>query len=334
MLPFVHGDPERRAWIEVSGVNPDEVERLKPTLVAFLAFDRERTPRLAGTGFVVAGDTGLALVATAKHVLTEGVSQFQGLGRANAPSAIFVPDRTNVSTEPEYLKAVWLGGRSAGLLNIHFASYNGSADLAVCVIGPQEHEPPPFDPRSVPFHTELPSVGDPAQMVSIDAMSVAESEPPGDRTGQGQILTISRRLSIRLGVVTGVFPHGLRQYRWPCFTTSIPAEPGMSGGYVCIPKPGTTVAACGVVCADSSSDEARINQSLAGESIIGCTWPALGLPLPKHIGLPETQTLLEMVRNGDIPMPVGGVQHISLTTDAQGVQAIQFLGKPGTTSEV
>lgn len=324
MQPFVHGDPERRAWIEVSGANPGEVERLKPTLVAFLAFDRERTPRLAGTGFVIAGDAGLALVATAKHVLAEGVSQFQGLGRSSAPSAIFVPDRANLSLSPEHLKAVWVDGRSAGLLNIHCASYNASGDLAVCAIGPQVHEPPPFDPRSVPFHTELPSVGDPAQLVSIDEMTVAESEPPSDRTGQGQVLTIFRRLSIRLGVVTGVFPDGLRQYRWPCFTTSIPAEPGMSGGYVCIPKPGTTVAACGVVCADASSEEARVNQSLAGESIIGCTWPALGLPLPEHIGLPKTRTLLEMAKNGDIPMPVGGIEHISFTTNQRDQCRIVF----------
>ncbi|WP_127997174.1 trypsin-like peptidase domain-containing protein [Piscinibacter defluvii] len=333
MQPFVHGDPERRAWIEVSGANPDEVERLKPTLVAFLAFNRERTPRLAGTGFVIAGDPGLALVVTAKHVLAEGVSQFQGLGRTSAPSAIFVPDRPNLSLSPEHLKAVWVDGRSAGLLNIHCASYNASTDLAVCAIGPQEHKPPPFDPRAIPFHTALPRVGDPAQMVSIDEMSVAESEPPADRTGHGQVLMLSRRLSVRVGVVTGLFPHGLRQYRWPCFTTSIPAEPGMSGGYVCIPKPGSTVAACGVVCADASTDEARINQSLAGESIIGCTWPALGLPLPEHIGRPETRTLLEMAMNGDIPMPVGGVQHIGLTTDAQGKQAVHFRGMPGSASE-
>ncbi|MED5618128.1 trypsin-like peptidase domain-containing protein [Ideonella sp. BN130291] len=330
MQPFVHGDPERRAWIEVSSANPAEVERLKPTLVAFLAFDRERMPRLAGTGFVIAGDPGLALVATAKHVLTEGVSQFQGLGRTSSPSAIFVPDRINVSLSPEHLKAVWVDGRSAGLLDVHCASYNASHDVAVCAIGPQEREPPPFDPRSVPFHTELPSVGDPAQMVAIDEMKVGESEPPSDRTGQGQVLIVSRRVSIRLGVVTGVFPRGLRQYRWPCFTTSIPAEPGMSGGYLFIPKPGTTVAACGVVCADASSDEARINQSVAGESIIGCTWPALGLSLPEHIGQPKTRTLLEMAASGEIPMPVGGVEHIGFTTGAQGEQAIQFGGVPGT----
>jgi len=320
----VHGDPQRRAWVEVSGLNPNEVDRLKPTLVAFLAFDRDRIPRLAGTGFVIAGDKTTAIVTTAKHVLAEGVSQFQSLARPSAPSAIFVPERQSLSLSSEHLKAVWLDGRTAGLLNVLCASYNASTDLALCAITPQEHEPPPFEPKAIPFHTRFPRIGDPAQMVSIDQMSVTESDPPSDRTGQGQVIEIPRRLSIRLGVVTGVFPNGLRQFGWPCFTTSIPAEPGMSGGYICIPEAGTTVAACGVVCADASPEESRLNQMIAGESIIGCSWPGLALPLPEYVGQSQTRTLLEMARNGDIPMPLGGIDHIIATTDDHGKQTLQF----------
>ena len=319
------GDPARRAWIEVSGANESEVERLKPTLVAFLAFDRQRKPRLAGTGFVIAGDSGLALVATARHVLAEGVSQFQELARASVPSALFVPTRQSVSLNSEHVKAVWVDGRSAGLLNIVCASYNASTDLAICAIVPQEHEPPPFNPMSVPFHTKMPCVGDAAQMVSIDQMTAIETEPPADRSGQGQVLTISRRVSIRLGIVTGVYLQGTRQYKWPCFTTSIPAEPGMSGGFVCLPEPGTAVAACGVVCADASSDQARSNQMIAGESIIGCTWPALALPLPENIGQPATRTLLKMAQQGNIPAPVGGTTHIILRPGENGQHTIQYV---------
>lgn len=70
-------DPEGRWWVEVSGANPGIVDSLKPALVAFMGFDRDRLPQIAGTGFIISGDSEKAIVLSAKHVLTEGITRIQ-----------------------------------------------------------------------------------------------------------------------------------------------------------------------------------------------------------------------------------------------------------------
>jgi hypothetical protein len=158
-------------------------------------------------------------------------------------------------------------------------------------------------------------------MVSLDGMTIDEHVPPTDASGKGQTIAITRRVSIRVGVVTGVYPDGLRHYRWPCFTTSIPAEPGMSGGFVTLPREGKTIAACGIICADSSADEARANSSQCGESIIACAWPALALRAPEAMpSIPTTPTLTlhEMMLTGRMDTAVGGIDRIEIIEQENG----------------
>ena len=327
----IPNDPLGRDWIEVSGTSPALVEQFRPTLVAFLAFDRDRVPSLAGTGFIIAGLSDLALIITAKHVLSEGVMRIQRPTPRHAPSALFVTSSSTIpSLSPERLKVAWMGTQSAGLLNVVHASYNDSTDLACCVVTLQELDPPPFAPMSVPLQTTSPTVGDVVQMVTLDGMDVTELTVPFDHTGKGQEFRVTRRVSIRIGTVTAVYPTGYRQYSWPCFTTSIPAEPGMSGGFVYLPVHGTTVAACGVVCADNSTDEARASNFLVGESVVACAWPSLALRVP--ITIPSaptsgTRTLLEMVVSGDMDPPVGGVDHIRVVSLSDGNCVIKNQGQ-------
>ena len=221
---------------------------------------------------------------------------------------------------PTASKGVLDGIRVIGLLNVG-RSFSSATDVAACIIAHQEIDPTPFAPTSVPLHTILPRVGETIQMVSIDKMDTTELAPPEDSTGKGQRLSIFRHLSTRVGTVTGVFPHGYRQHNWPCFTTSIPAEPGMSGGFVFLPTDGAPVAACGVVSADSFSGEARTVQNQSGNSIIPCSWPALGLSMPQAIGGPDhssSRLLLDMVKSGDVPEPLGGVSHLRIVKTTDG----------------
>ena len=69
----IPNDPLSRWWVDVSSANPAIVDGLRPSLVAFLAFDHGHVPSLAGSGFVIAGGSDLAIVISAKHVLSEGV---------------------------------------------------------------------------------------------------------------------------------------------------------------------------------------------------------------------------------------------------------------------
>ena len=309
------GDPFGRNWIELAGANPSLVDQYRPSLVAFVAFDRNQRAHLVGTGFVIGGSPDFAMVVTAKHVL-EGVAGIQR------------PERqANLKLGARDFRAIWMGSKTAAFLHVIHVAYNSSTDLAVCLVAPQEIDRASFAPNWIPLHPVLPRVGDQVQMVSADKMEIEELTPPSDPFGKDHHLSIFRRVSIRVGTVTGVYLDGHRQYRWPCFTTNIPAEPGMSGGFVCRPVGGAIVAASGVVSADSFSGQARADQMEGGCSVIACSWPAFALPIPREFGSPNgyvMRSLLDMVREGDMPEPPGGVAHLELISTADGTTQIGF----------
>src|SRR5713101_1118995 len=204
-MPIPH-DPLCRWWVEASAENPAQVEALRPSLLAFTAFGPGREPGFAGSGFVIA--------------------RMQRPSAAHAPSALFIPANLNKpSLDPEKLKVTWMGARHANMMNVLHVGYNETLDIACCVIAPQELHAAPFQPVSIPVDTAVPNVEEMVHMASLDNMTIDELVPPTDASGIGQTISLTRRVSIRIGVVTGIYPGGLRQYRWPCFTTSIPAEP-------------------------------------------------------------------------------------------------------------
>lgn len=307
--------------MEIAGNNPGLVDSFRPTLVAFLAFDRDRIPQLVGTGFVVAAEAQFALVISARHVFTEGVLRAQRPVPGHAPSALVIHLHDRIpSIEAERLKIMWMGSTSSAMLNAVHVNYNDTFDVASCVVMPQEGESIP-QRVSIPLDTDEPSVGDVVHLVAMEGMEVEELTQPQDRNGRGQEISIFRRISIRVGVVTAVYPRGFRQYGWPCFTTSIPAKSGMSGGFVYFPREGITIAACGIVCADNSTDEAHCDFFQCGESVIASAWPALSLQVPSAVPCrpnSETYTLLEMIRLGRMPQPLGGIEHISILASDNG----------------
>jgi hypothetical protein len=315
-------DPLQRWWMEVGPENRNLVEELRPTLLAFMAFGPGREASLAGSGFIIAGNREFALAITAKHVLTEGVGRTQTPWSRHAASAVFVnPGAPALTLEPQKLKLVWMGSQHADMMNVGHVGYNDSLDIACCVVTPQEGESLSFQPITIPIDTAVPLVGDPVHMVSLDGMTINEHVLPTDASGNGQTIAITRRVSVRIGIVTGVYAGGLRHYRWPCFTTSIPAEPGMSGGFVMLPRDGKAIAACGIVCADSSADEARTNFVQCGESIIACAWPALSLRVPDtmpSVPTTPTMTLYEMMRTGRMDKAIGGIDQIEMIERENG----------------
>lgn len=314
-------DPEKRWWVEAAESNPGLVDSFRSVLVAFLAFDRDKTPYVAGTGFIVAAASQFVLVVSAKHVFSEGVLRAQRPTPGHAPSAMFVHPRDRIpSIEPDRLKVMWRSSVTAAMLNAVHNNYNHAFDIASCILVLQQTEL--ITPRvAIPLDIDEPSVGAVVHMVSLDGLQVEEATPPQDSDGKGQIISTTCRVSIRVGVVTAIYPKGFRQYRWPCFTTSIPAEPGMSGGFVYFPRGGVKIAACGVVCADNSMNEARHDFSQCGESVIALAWPALSLRLPLKLPSEQTDpghTLHEMIHLGHVPPPLGDLNRIRLLETGDG----------------
>lgn len=299
----ISNDPSNRKWLDVSSVNPNLVNEFRPTIVSFLAFDRKKNTKLLGTGFIIAGDEQCAIVLTAKHVL-DGVQQFQKPNPLHAPSALSeFTTQPKVSLNPSDLKVVWMGQKNALMMNVVHASFTEQLDIACCIVMPQKIDK--FLPYSVLLDCRIPSVGDTVHMISGAGMDVSETSSPNVQDGLGLTLSIKRSVNIRIGSVTGVYEGGYRQYKFPCFTTSIPAEPGMSGGFVYLPKDGDTVAACGVVSSDVSTISAKNNMFHSGDSLIACTWPSLGLRIPEIITTDDTasiKTIYEMIQMGNIPV--------------------------------
>lgn len=316
----IPNDPQNRYWVDVSSDNPKLVDVFRPCLVAFLAFDRGRMPGLAGTGFVIAASTGHAIIITAKHVLTEGILNIQRPVPRHAPSALFVPASSKTPLlHEENLRALWMGAESGDMLYARHFTYHDSLDIACCIFEPQESYATQFKPIAIPLDTARPSVGDVVHMVSQCGMNISNRSPPVDVSGAGQIFTVHRRVSIRVGIVTAIYPQGFRQYPWQCFTTSIPAEPGMSGGFIYLPHDGMPVAACGIVCADNSTHDAYTDYSLCGESVIACAWPTLSLKVPKYCANNAPLcSLFEMMKEGAIPTAIGGIDHIQIINRGDG----------------
>jgi hypothetical protein len=322
------GDLLKRYWIELGGVNSHLVDQFRPVTITFLAFDKDKSISpltTVGTGFIVGvgADMGLAMVITAKHVL-DGIHQVQSPRSRHAASTPpeFVPGTaTQMTLAPEKLKVAWMGSSDAGMMNVAWASYSTSHDIASCVITPQAEDPPPFQPNVVLMDMRIPSVGEIVHIVSIDNQSATELTAPEDRTGKGQVLRVNRRVSIRRGTVTGVHLQGFGQYKWPCFTTSIPVSGGMSGGLVYVPRDGQTIAACGVVCADLDPYQSQTDQTQCGSSVIGCIWPVLALRMPDTLPAPAnapTHTVLDLIKAHRVSMPMGGVDGFRTETQPNG----------------
>ena len=298
-------DPLNRKWLDLTSTNPHLVNDFRPTLVTFMGWDRSKRAKAMGTGFLVGGDKHRAIVFTAKHVL-HGARDFQRPVPLSATSALpeFRIER-RVSIEPSDLQALWMGQEDPLMMKVVYVVYPEKLDIAFCVL--ISENPDKFSPAHLPLDLQTPSIGDTVHMVSCWQNKVSESVPPQKPDGFGHILNIERGVNIRIGNVTGVYEAGLRQYNFPCFTTSIPAEPGMSGGLVYLPKDGNTVAACGIVCGDNPTtemeDKVRKSQLKSGESVIACTWPALGLTVPKGIPCDEAipkKTFYDLIKAGEM----------------------------------
>jgi hypothetical protein len=325
------GDPLDRWWIEAEQ-DSQAVTDFKQCILTLLAFGPDKEPKLVGSAFVIGHGEWFALALTAGHVLPLGVHRSQRPTPRHAASSIFVPPSwSEPSLDPKKLMAFWMGPNNGLALNLLHVSYNDGLDLSCFIATPQPTGD--FRPAMIPLSIEVPKVGDRVHLVSNDALECVETAPPVDRDGRGHEIQISRRLSARVGIVTGVYPNGFRQYRWPCFTTSIPVRGGMSGGFAYLPREGAPVAACGVVSADHSEPEAHLRFTVAGESVVACAWPALLLSVPPRVSRdepnPPLKTIYEMMQSGAITPPIGGLEPVELINEPGGGLTMRLHTRPG-----
>ena len=298
-------DPLNRAWIELAQSNPDLLSSFRRVLLAFHSSDANIKFGTAGTGFIVTDTHEWLCFVTAKHVL-EGILKIQ------KPYTRFDDGPFQTSSEIQNvmlhgkLKVSVFGDDEAFLAGVVYLSFNGVTDIAVGMAEiPQEFRFKRFW-RHIPLAVVLPNVGDPIHICSLI------NKIPVELGGSPRHFQLERGVTLRKGVVTNVHPSGFNQYKWPCFTTSIPAIPGMSGGFAYSPVHNETIAACGVVCAElSDSDPTSFLEP--GQSLIACSFLALANILPHKIPRhddSEFSTLYEMVMQKQFPKPLGDFDRV------------------------
>lgn len=318
-------DALKREWVEVSSNNPKSVEKFRSCLITLLAFDHGHVPSIAGSGFIIGINGDYAFAITAKHVFKSAL-KIQRPHPRYAPSALqeFVPfSATSPSIDESKLRACWVGSGNAYMLLTRHISYNENLDIGCAVLEPQDENKKTFKPTSVLLDAKEPSVGDVVHMISLSGHEISNYFSPTDISGAGFPFLFNCHVSLRVGTVTGIYPQGYRQYKWPCFTTSIPAMPGMSGGMVTV-RNRVPVGACGIVCADNSSDEARKDNALCGESVIALAWTALSINVPKVIDVnPPMQTLYEMMKLNQLPSAIG-IDNVPYIDRGNGEGAIKI----------
>lgn len=240
----------------------------------------EFTPQFCGTGFVIGADhNGMLLVLTAKHVIEDGVIKVQRLihnRNPTAPSILFEPAKPQIG--PKQLRAVWMGSDKVDMLFVRHVAYAVNLDVALCVLEAQStlrlgiHKLAP----SIALDTSLPKIGELINVVTLAGFEFDGSSPEGDGEGVWRVTT---RPVVRVGTVRSHEEKSMG-HDGPSFTTTIPTDGGMSGGFAYIPRDGKAVAACGIISTGAKEDEGQGDFRISGCSTVVGILGALALQVP------------------------------------------------------
>lgn len=253
-----------QAWADAP---TEALNFLDQFMISIVAFDNRGRPQLIGTAFVVGrmGSSGVAF--SAAHNFDSGVRA------AQFPNPTFHP-----TTPPEFRmqqKLELSGSRVAGIYSfqgnvfifpVNMVAFDGVSDIAVLTMAPQrENEPWPIE-STMELHPAIPSVGDKICLAGYAEMSISAIE---DSLDPVQAFKAKRRTVLRRGTVTQLFLEGHYLARGPCFETTIPVYPGMSGGPAfLLPKQhGEPIRPIGIISSDPEEDD-KSNNKKPGSSIV------------------------------------------------------------------
>lgn len=314
VLPF---DPLRRKWLDLGPTNPAIIDELRPLLVVFIAFDRDRKATALGSGVITAASKGVAVALTARHVMAEGAvsAQKPHLDRSGGLFRDFRIDE-HLSVHPEKLKVCWTGQKNAAFLDVLSTSFNDFADIQGCFLAASTGKEAEFSlDKGVSVDLRPVQKGEIVYQLSCGDINLFETQAPILKDGVGQVLKIKNHVSLRVGTVTNVFPQGRPLTKGPAFETSIPSSPGMSGGAV-LRIEGNRPSICGIISSDFSVKKAHTNFFSSGLTAAMMVWPTLALKLITSDT--AQQTWFDAMRRGMLPMPIGGLDGFEVKESIDG----------------
>ncbi len=292
-----------RSWVQAN-LEDDFRRKLSSGIVVFIGFGPNRKAQLAGTGFVIGTNKRDGIVITAKHVLTEGIVLAQKPNRKSHASTLdqFIPKSAKQPiVNKERIRAIWMGESAADMCIVHSVQFNDQLDIATCLISRQDDSKDNSHINPFALDTSIPQPGNKIALISSSALDLKEISI--NKNLENQLLSISKNIVVRMGVVTSVNPTGHRQHQFPSFETTIPVEPGMSGGLVYQPIENELIAACGVISTDFSDETSFSNFFTSGNSLMSMIWPSVGMSIPATVPPIRdgpNRTIFDFIRAGEI----------------------------------
>ena len=264
------GIPEGLAWNEAE---LESGSALNGVLVSLLAFAPHRVPVVAGTAFALnVTDEKVAVFCTAAHVVEQLRAIQQGPPRYHPSTPPeFRPQPESLKVDRKLLRAMFFDGKQINVPIVEWLAWDELADLAFLGLRDQRPDAPRLFNGDLRVTSARPDVGARVAILGYDGTVVVDAE----RDGRGfERFSIARRLVLRAGTVVRLHAKGHALCRGPCFETTIPVSPGMSGSPVVqLAGPCEPMTLVGVVSSSPSMGESVLDRRVAGASIIAQITP-------------------------------------------------------------
>lgn len=252
--------------------------KLNKVLISFFSATPNGFTKLIGTGFIIVANKKNALVMTSSdHFEFSGNNQHpKYLNDPAGSPQIQVHAGEIFSVDPKKIRAVYKSDTFVDACKINGVSIVPELGIALCAIEFQKDYKGPDFSVQLGLDSRPPEKGDEVIAVGFSAPPSGKEDASLDKKNK---TAITRKFEVRRGKVTGVFNMGIGDISWPCFETTIPVDPGMTGGPVmpfCITNPGLN--GCAVISKDISHKKSFEDFSMPGHSIMAMIWPAFLLP--------------------------------------------------------
>jgi hypothetical protein len=236
--------------------------------MSILAFGPDRSPKLIGSAFIVGSYGSHAVAISAAHNFHIAVRSIQNPHPRYHPTALteFLPNAEVVDLDRRKVRALYRAGDRCELCVIGSLVWDRSSDLAIFTLHAQEDSDRTLFNAFATLDNISPKIGDLVGVLGYAEMTTLNER----RDGDFEAFALQRRLVLRAGRVTAIYPEGHLLCRGPCIETTIPVFPGMSGGPACLnPQPNTSIVPFGFISSDpDESVAAKNDRSRAGSSII------------------------------------------------------------------
>lgn len=185
---------------------------------------------------------------------------------------MFLPKPSPLRIDGDKVRAVCFNGVGVEMAFVEWAVWDRSSDIANVGVRTQDGTAADFFVTCFLLDDSLPSVGDTVMAMGYEGMAITDFQ----RIGTGQKYELVRRLLLREGRISAVYPDGHELCRAPCVVTTIPMFPGMSGGPVALGgNSRQEMKPFGVISHDPNDGRNKYDRSLEGYSVVPLVRPEI-----------------------------------------------------------